>query len=57
MQTLDNGRVQVRVDERTGGIVELRLKGIDGNLADTADGQALNEYLYFVGDNAGRVAA
>lgn len=49
--TLDNGILKLRVDERTGGIVELRLAGLDANLADTADGQALNEYLYFNGDN------
>lgn len=49
--TLDNGQLKLRVDEQTGGIVELRLAGLDANLADTADGQALNEYLYFNGDN------
>ncbi len=50
--TLDNGIVKVRLDERTGGIVELRLAGIPDNLADSSDGQALNEYLYFIGDDA-----
>jgi hypothetical protein len=50
--TLDNGLLKIRLDERTGGIVELRLAGLDENLVDTADGQALNEYLYFVGDDA-----
>lgn len=49
--TLDNGVVQLRVEEQTGGIVELRLAGLDANLADTTDGQALNEYLYFNGDD------
>jgi alpha-mannosidase len=48
---LDNGILKVRVDEQTGGIVELRLAGLDANLADTDDGQALNEYLYFNGEN------
>ncbi len=50
--TLDNGLLKIRLDERTGGIVELRLAGFDENLVDTADGQALNEYLYFTGDDA-----
>jgi hypothetical protein len=53
--TLDNGLLRVRLDENTGGIVELRLTGLDANFADTADGQALNEYLYFTGDNAAAV--
>lgn len=53
--TLDNGLLKVRLDDRTGGIVELRLTSIDANLADNADGQTLNEYLYFVGDNAADV--
>ena len=48
---LDNGILKLRVDEQTGGIVELRLAGLDANLADTGDGQALNEYLYFSGDD------
>ena len=49
--TLDNGILKLRVDEQAGGIVELRLAGLDANFADTADGQALNEYLYFNGEN------
>ncbi|HEX4121856.1 MAG TPA: polysaccharide lyase family protein [Verrucomicrobiae bacterium] len=49
--TLDNGIVRVRVDETTGGIAELRAKGVDGNLVDTSDGQTLNDYLYLPGDN------
>lgn len=49
--TLDNGILKVRVDEKTGGIVELRLTGLDANFADTTDGQALNEFLYFNGEN------
>ncbi len=48
---LDNGVVRLRVDEQTGGIVELRLTGLDANFADSGDGQALNEYLYFNGEN------
>jgi hypothetical protein len=49
---LENGVVSLRVDESTGGIVELRVVGHGGNLADTAGGQALNEYVYFNGSDA-----
>ena len=31
---------------RTGGIVDLRTPFTEGNLVDTASGQALNDYLY-----------
>lgn len=49
--TLDNGVLRLRVDPQTGGIAELRLAGLDANLADNADGQTLNEYLYFIGED------
>jgi len=49
--TLDNGKLHVRLDEKTGGIVELRAKGIEANLADTASGHAINDYLYLIGDD------
>ncbi len=49
--TLDNGILRLRVDKQTGGIVELYLNGLEANLVDTTDGQALNEYLYFIGDD------
>ncbi len=48
---IENGRVRVRVDGQTGGIVELRATGIDVNLADTREGHALNDYLYLVGND------
>ena len=48
---LDNGLVRVRVDEQTGGIVELTGQGLAGNFADTSTGEALNDYLYLPGDN------
>ena len=48
--TLDNGLVHVRVDEKSGGITELRARGIAANLVDSASGHALNDYLYLVGD-------
>jgi alpha-mannosidase len=49
--TLDNGIIRVRVDEKTGGIVELTAKGMDGNFADISGGEALNDYLYLPGDD------
>lgn len=48
---LDNGIIRLRVDEESGGIAELYLAGLETNLADNADGQALNDYLYFIGDD------
>ena len=52
---LDNGRLRVRLDERTGGIVELSAAGIATNLADTAGGHALNDYLYLAGDDVSKL--
>jgi len=49
--TLDNGIIRLRVDKQTGGIAELYLNGLEANIVDNADGQALNEYLYFIGDD------
>ena len=49
--TLANGKLRVRLDERSGGIVDLRAEGIDDNLADTKGGQAINDYLYLIGDD------
>lgn len=49
--TLDNGIIRLRVDEETGGIAELYLAGLEANLVDNADGQTLNDYLYFIGDD------
>lgn len=52
---IENGLVRVRVDERTGGIVELRGRDLATNLADTTSGHALNDYLYLVGDDTSRL--
>ncbi len=49
--TLDSGAIRLRVDEGTGGIVELTAKGLSGNFADISDGEALNDYLYLIGDD------
>ena len=48
---LDNQGLRVSVDPKTGGIVELRARGIDVNLADTTSGHAINDYLYLLGDD------
>lgn len=48
--TLDNGAIRLRVDESTGGIVELTAEGLTGNFADVSDGEAVNDYLYLIGD-------
>lgn len=52
---LENEQLRVRVDETTGAIVELRAQGIEANLADTAGGHAINDYLYLIGDNVAAV--
>ncbi|MFA5191449.1 MAG: discoidin domain-containing protein [Verrucomicrobiia bacterium] len=48
---IENDKLRVRLDEKTGGIVELRATGIEANLADTASGHAINDYLYLIGDD------
>jgi hypothetical protein len=48
---LDNGVIRARVDEKTGGIIELTAHGVHGNFADTTGGEALNDYLYLIGDD------
>ncbi len=49
--TLENDLLRIRVDEQSGGIVELQAAGIEANFADPAGDHALNEYLYLIGDN------
>jgi alpha-mannosidase len=46
-----NGTIKVRVDAKTGGISGLYYRGIDVNLADTAGGEQINEYLFLPGSN------
>jgi alpha-mannosidase len=50
-EELDNGLLRVRVDPKTGDIIELKLRGVDNNFADTASGDGLNDYVYLPGDN------
>ena len=54
---LDNGKVRVRIDPTTGGIVELRLDGVEGNFADTTGREAVNEYLFLAGDDVTKIQA
>lgn len=49
--SLDSGVVQVRIDPNTGGIVELKTKGLNENFIDTSNGEAANDYLYLQGDD------
>ncbi len=49
--SLENDRLKVVLDEKTGAIRELRFAGLEGNLVDTASGESCNDYRYFVGDN------
>ena len=53
--TIENDKLLVRIDQATGGIVELRVRGIDANLADTTDNRALNDYLYLIGDDPANI--
>jgi alpha-mannosidase len=46
--TLENEILSVRLDAGTGAIVELKARGLDGNLAD-ARTIALNDYFFVVG--------
>ena len=48
---LENRNLRIRIDERSGGIVELRATRIAANLVDTSSGEGLNDYLFLPGDN------
>ena len=48
--SLANGMLRAGVDDKTGGIVELTLNGIDHNFADPNGGEPLNDYVYLTGD-------
>jgi alpha-mannosidase len=49
--SISNSLVSVKLDPKTGGIVELVDKSNGVNYADTSSGHALNDYLYYTGDN------
>jgi hypothetical protein len=47
---LENGLIQLRVDETSGGIVDLRARGIDQNFAGSGNGEQLNGFIYLRGN-------
>lgn len=53
--TLNNGFIQLRVDEVTGGIVELRARGIEQNFAGSKIDEQLNRFIYLRGDAPGKI--
>ena len=48
---LANDKLRVRLDEKTGAVVELFARGIEHNLVDTSGGEAINDYRYLIGDD------
>jgi hypothetical protein len=48
---LDNGIIRVRLDDQTGGIVELRESHGKHNFVDISSGESANEYLFLPGNN------
>jgi alpha-mannosidase len=52
---LNNGILHAVVDSKTGGIVEFRRAGSDENLADTSNGESLNQFLYLAGSDVANV--
>lgn len=49
--TLVNDLVRAVVDRKTGGIIEFTASGVGGNFADASNGESLNDYRYFVGND------
>lgn len=52
---IENDRVRVRVDPKSGAIQELTAQGVDGNFADAWGGEGLNEYLFLPGDQLSQI--
>ena len=52
---LENGVIRVKVDSKTGNLVEMALHGIAGNLVDTRSGEGVNEYLFLEGKDISRI--
>jgi len=48
---LDSGAIRMKVDGKTGGIVELQSSGLKNNFAENRNGESLNDYLYLPGDD------
>ncbi len=53
---LDNGVLRVRIDPKTGDVVELHFQGSPENLVDTSNGEAVNKYLFLPGNNLADLA-
>jgi alpha-mannosidase len=49
-RSLDNGLVHLELDTVSGAVRSLRLKGIDNEFVDNAEGEALNDYLFLPGN-------
>lgn len=52
---LQNGIVRVRIDAKTGNIVELLLPEAAGNLVDLTGGEAVNQYLFLEGKDVSKL--
>jgi len=48
---IDNGTLRLRVDPKTGGIVEFYCRGISNNLADATAPEQINQYLFLAGND------
>jgi len=53
---LDNGVVRVKVDSKSGNVVELMSKKDTHNLVDTSSDEAVNKYLFLEGKDTSRVS-
>ncbi len=47
--SISNGLISARIDQKSGGISELKRHGSEQNFA-AADGEGLNDYVYMIGD-------
>ncbi|MFZ9388539.1 MAG: glycosyl hydrolase-related protein [Chitinophagaceae bacterium] len=51
LRSLDNGKISVHVDEKTGAINTITRQGVEKNFAGTGNEGALNQYLFLKGDD------
>jgi hypothetical protein len=49
---IENGRIAVRLDPSTGNVVDVTTAA--GSVVDTSTGQAMNQYLFMVGNDAAK---
>src|SRR5262249_179118 len=54
--SLDNGLIQVRIDPKSGNIIELQKQGAEDNFAQNSGTNSLNQYVYLRGDNPADLA-